>query len=146
MNTGKNKINSYKRHMLKKCPTCHKKHKLQTDYCSYECSNERTDSQGGQIMKHTKGKWEHSVNYMKGSDFQDKDINEGIVVVNNYVIAKIYGNNGEEIRANTNLIASAPEMLEALKLIAKSDEFAGGTSVEELQRIAKEAIAKAEGK
>lgn len=66
-------------------------------------------------MKHTKGKWERSVNYMKGSDFQDKDINEGIIDVNNHVIVKVYGNNGEEIRANTNLIASAPEMLEMLK-------------------------------
>lgn len=50
-----------------------------------------------------------------------------------------------EARANAALIAAAPELLAALELIARSTGFNGGTSVEELQRIAQAAIAKARG-
>ena len=37
----------------------------------------------------------------------------------------------------------APQLLEALQLIARSDTFCGGTFVLELQQIAREAVKKA---
>jgi hypothetical protein len=52
----------------------------------------------------------------------------------------------DETQANARLIAAAPELLEALRLIARSDGFKDGTWVGELQEIARKAIAKAEGR
>lgn len=48
-------------------------------------------------------------------------------------------------KANAQLMAAAPDMLAALELIRDSGGFKDGTSVEELQRIAVAAIAKARG-
>ena len=56
-------------------------------------------------MKHTKGKW----TAVKGEYGLDIDANEG-------TIATIYANDGEA-KANANLIASAPEMLEMLRIL-----------------------------
>ncbi len=36
MRTGKNKRNSHEM-LLWRCVTCHKEHKLQSDYCSHQC-------------------------------------------------------------------------------------------------------------
>jgi|GEM_PF-4616068 len=58
-------------------------------------------------MKHTKGKW----TAVKGEYGLDIDANEG-------TIATIYANDGEA-KANANLIASAPDMLEMLKKLNK---------------------------
>ena len=52
----------------------------------------------------------------------------------------------EKDRDNANLIASTLEMLKSLKLIANSDDFFEGTSVIELQHIAKDVITKIESK
>lgn len=43
-------------------------------------------------------------------------------------------------------LATFDDLLAALKDIARSDEFNGGTFVKELQHIARDAIAKAEGR
>jgi hypothetical protein len=52
---------------------------------------------------------------------------------------------GDVVTHNVSLICAAPDMLDALKLIAESDSFMGGTFVAELQAIARAAIAKATG-
>ena len=62
-------------------------------------------------MKHTKGKW----TAVKGEYGLDIDANEG-------TIATIYANDGEA-KANANLIASAPEMLETLKYMKREEFF-----------------------
>ena len=52
----------------------------------------------------------------------------------------------DEYRANTSLIAAAPELLEALQTIADSEEFNGDSFVcdfQTLQGVARAAIAKA---
>ena len=60
-----------------------------------------------------------------------------------------WGDNTRDVRpeqeANAKLIAAAPDLLQALQNIARSDEFNGGTFVLELQQIARDAIAKATG-
>lgn len=61
---------------------------------------------------------------------------------------KRYGVEGDDA-ANARLIAAAPEMYEALRIIADSEEFNGDAFVcdfETLQGVARSAIAKAEGR
>ena len=109
-------------------------------------------------MKHTQGKWKASKRYslkknLVGISIDDTEKKIGVMTT--------YSNKQlpmDEVQANANLIASAPEMLELLKdilvevrpEISRVNEAAGRTIFNpvatETIDMAKELIAKAEGK
>ena len=83
------------------------------------------------MSKHTQGKWATSV-----GEF-GFDICKG-----QGTIGTVYGND-TDARANANLIASAPEMLEALKMVAEyCDRSLYSPKIE---KLCKDLISKAEG-
>lgn len=94
----------------------------------------------------TPGPWHEGSGNGFGSVFADTGrmrYENGTVL---YPIATICQGWAEnEDAANAKLIAAAPDLLQALQNIARSDEFNGGTFVLELQQIARDAIAKATG-
>jgi len=89
-------------------------------------------------MKHTQGKWEASKRYdlkknLVGISISDTEKKIGVMTT--------YSNKQlpmDEVQANANLIASAPEMLELLKKIAHGEVDGSSNKVFDL-------IAKAEG-
>jgi hypothetical protein len=90
-------------------------------------------------MKHTQGEW---IARNRGVTIFDREAQKELL------IAVAYGEEPEERKANIHLIAAAPELLAALKRvlsILESEPEACGIYIEH-QRIAREAITKAEGK
>jgi len=99
-------------------------------------------------MEYTKGKWE------VGSDSWDTYIGTA-----NRYLAKIINSGSlskEEVQANAHLIAACPAMYEALKIIVgEGTRCISGQpyrpvreiyNIDEVDRIARQALAKAEGK
>ena len=101
-------------------------------------------------MNHTKGKWEAVISHKK-DDYIIWAGDEGVFIATTQSVppaAHETGMYGKQ--ANANLIASAPEMLESLKLIL--DECRAVTvtgfhnKLMNIWEMAEKAIAKAEGK
>lgn len=82
--------------------------------------------------QHTPGPWHHN---------SDPDP-QHIFSANNMLIAMVAIGCG---RKNANIIAAAPEMLDALLLVANSGPLNNGLRDENTMRIVHEAIAKATG-
>jgi len=92
-------------------------------------------------MNYTKGPWKITLHMPKAT--LEKDCISGV----EFTIANIEFHRGEGInKANAQLIASAPELLEACKLL--TSELVNGQNVPSLSCMEKirQAIAKAEGK
>lgn len=87
----------------------------------------------GLKVKHTAGPW---------------SVVGGIVIGNGYELADCRASyvSKDESLANAHLIASAPELLEALKNIIADDEMRDGDLPQELVNMAKAVILKAEGR
>jgi hypothetical protein len=91
-------------------------------------------------MKHTPGPWRTFV----WNEFAGEAVIQKVVVINdNKEIAK-FSRGTDEVMANARLIAAAPELLEALEMLAAVDFGADG-SVERGALLARIAIAKARG-
>lgn len=93
-------------------------------------------------MKHTSGPWKV---------FIDKDEHIFISDGTKYLAQLFYTGHPENIKEDANLIASAPDLLKALKLLAdfllepkKRPNY--GQTIASMRRTAREAIAQAEGK
>ena len=91
-------------------------------------------------FKVTKGKWE-------ASSIELKDYENHIIVSGNEIICHLY-NNGNQ-KANAKLIASAPDLLEALTMLIKETEdyvnetACGNTYLDIAREKARKAIEKA---
>lgn len=105
-------------------------------------------------MKHTKGNWELKLNYDNTSG--DKIQGRHTIVAGDWNIARIWedahGNNQEKILADAHLIASSPDLLEALQVMLWAEENGeyesqkqGKPRLTERLEIARKAIAKATG-
>jgi len=98
------------------------------------------------MSKHTPGPW--TICYYNRSILEEHRSRDGCSVV----IAKLPDIAGpehepESYRPNANLIAAAPDMLEALRvLVGFAEAHNGETYVKEHLKIARTAITKAEGK
>ncbi len=88
--------------------------------------------------KHTPGPWNNAGFY------NEADMERCYITSKGKGIAWLYGDNDETIEANANLIAAAPELLEALKLAYQLLED-GYSDFQDLA-IMEKAIGKAEGR
>lgn len=98
------------------------------------------------MTKHTPGPWGHKPSH--GKSYLDPVHRDGFEAVSSgrdFFEVYVSGRDRGERLANAALIASAPELLEALEKIAFSDGSLHGTCVRDLQDIARTAIAKARG-
>ena len=105
-------------------------------------------------MKHTQGKWEAQ----RAGFTNESDMNSGrnmhkFIIKSDEPMNRRYGNNIANILgnesdaiANANLMASAPEMLEELKMVAIGLKQIHTPWAEERIGYVEEIIAKAEGK
>lgn len=63
------------------------------------------------------------------------------------IIARVFGKDVNEAKANAQLIASAPDMYKALRVILEAEESGKHTELTEYEKVlAQEALAKADGK
>lgn len=92
-------------------------------------------------MKHTKGPWEVEILGSTVRVISDVEVTEGGSRIGGDVVLCGDYRNKENI-ANANLIASAPELLEACKAVLNEPDFIDGLKTKYLVR---KAIAKAEG-
>jgi hypothetical protein len=87
-------------------------------------------------MKHTPGPWKQD-RFGHVTDLNGKEIVfDGLTCANGYT-------EDPTPKANTKLVAAAPELLEALKLISKSLSGMGDVITEDIKSIADKAIKKA---
>ena len=93
-------------------------------------------------MKQTKGKWTTTIGECGATIHINNDYNHPLTFSFSYPFAHIDKELNEEGKANANLIASAPEMLEMLKYTLRY--FQDSTNMEGLEMY-ENLIAKAEG-
>lgn len=92
----------------------------------------------GGVMKHTPAPWKAGARSVSAPETEDR---LGLDV-------RLYGGNAGDNKANARLIAAAPDMLQALRLIehATAPSHDDGGHHEAAHEIAVAAIAKAEGR
>ena len=96
------------------------------------------------MSKHTPGPWTDDATL---NHYTTRVIRHNGIVVARLPTAPQDPDNEAEMDANAALIASAPEMLEALRMLADDHEHgATGTIRQEHLRTARAAIARAEGR
>jgi hypothetical protein len=99
-------------------------------------------------MSHTPGPWKPTVTFDYGWRVEHCEQNPVFIGSGSVGIARLiwFGKTTEEFKANANLIAAAPELLEALTRLVELGALRGNSFGKDDLRQAREAIAKAEGK